>query len=77
MHVDHSENYSNIHQGEIQSAYFGHDSFPIFTARSYLCKHGDLINENITIISEASDHSRIAALKTSRQVTNGRHRPND
>ena len=56
LHVDYSENYSNI-----QSAYFGHDSFSIFTACCYLLKDGDLINENITIISEASDHSRIAA----------------
>ena len=56
MNVDYSENYSNIQQGEIQSAYFGHDFFSIFTD-----KDGDLINENITIISEVSDHSRIAA----------------
>ena len=56
LNVDYSENYSNIQQGEIQSAYFGHDSFSIFTD-----KDDDLINENITIISEASDHSHIAA----------------
>ena len=56
LNVDYSENYSNIQQGEIQSAYFGHDSLSIFTD-----KDDDLINENITIISEASDHSHIAA----------------
>ena len=61
LHVDYSENYSNIQQGEIRSAYFGHDSFSIFTACCYLRKDGDVFNENITIISEASDHSRIAA----------------
>ena len=61
MHADYSENYSNIQQGEIQSAYFGHNSFSIFTACRYLRKDGDLINENITIISEASDHSCIVA----------------
>ena len=58
MPADYSENYSNIQQGEIQSAYFGHDSLSIFTVCYY---DGDLINENITIISETSDHSRIAA----------------
>ena len=63
MPADYSENYSNIQQGKIQSAYVGHDSFSIFTACCYLRKDGDLINENITIISEASDHSRIAAFK--------------
>ena len=61
MHADYSENYSNTQQGEIQSAYFGHNSFSIFTACRYLRKDGDLINENITIISEASDHSCIVA----------------
>ena len=61
LRVDYSETYSNIQQGEIQSAYFGHDSFSIFTACFCLRKDGDLINENITIISEASDHSRIPA----------------
>ena len=60
LDVDYSEKYSNIQQGEIQSAYFGHDSFSIFIACCYLRKDVDLINENITIISEASDHSRIA-----------------
>ena len=56
LNVDYSENYRNIQQGQIQSAYFGHHSFSIFTD-----KDGDLINENITIISKASDHSCTAA----------------
>ena len=58
LHIDYSE---NIQQGEIQSAYFGHDSFSIFTACCYLRKDCDRINENTTIISKASDHSRNAA----------------
>ena len=42
--------------------YFGQDCFSIFTACCYLCDAGGkLINENVTVISEASDHSRIAA----------------
>ena len=49
-HVDYSENYSNIQQGEMQRAYFGHNSFLIFTTCSYLRKDGDHINENISII---------------------------
>ena len=36
-------------------------SFSIFTPCCYLRKDGDLINENNVIISEASDHLRIAA----------------
>ena len=65
---DYSENYSNIQQGEIQRAYFGHDSFLIFTVCCYLRKDGDLINENITIISEASDYSRIVAFRCINKV---------
>ena len=62
LHVDYSENYVNKQQNEIQSAYFGHDCFSVFTACSHLCDAGGkLINENVTVISEASDHSRIAA----------------
>ena len=60
LHIDYSENYSNIQQGEMQCTYFGRDSFSIFTACCYLCKDGDFVNENISIISETSDHSRIA-----------------
>ena len=62
LHVDYSENYRNIQQGEMQRAYVGHDSFSIFAASCYLRKDVDLINENISTISEASDHSRIVAV---------------
>ena len=62
LNVDYSENYVNQEQQEIQSAYFGHDCFSIFTACCYLrAANGDLINENITVTSEASEHSRISA----------------
>lgn len=62
IHVDYSENYANKEQQEIQSAYFGHETFSIFTACCYLRgPDQELINENITITSESSDHSRIAA----------------
>ena len=62
MHVDYSENYVNVQQGEIQSAYFGHITFSIFTVCCYIrSEDGKLANENVTVVSEASDHSRIAA----------------
>ena len=35
LHVDYSENYSNIQPGEIQCTYFGHDSFSVFTTYCY------------------------------------------
>lgn len=62
INVDYSENYANQEQQEIQSAYFGHECFSIFTACYYLrAANGEFVNENITETSEASDHSRIDA----------------
>ena len=62
IHVDYSENYSNKEQQEIQSAYFGHETFSIFTACCYfLGVDNKLTTKNVTITSEATDHSRIAA----------------
>ena len=49
-------------QGEIQSACFCHDLFSIFTVCCYLHgADGKLVNENVTVVSEASGHSRMAA----------------
>ena len=62
MHVNYSENYVNVQQGEIQSAYFGHSTFSIFTACCYIRgEDGKLAKENVTVVSEASDQSSIAA----------------
>ena len=63
MHVDYSESYKNAQQDEIQSAYFGHTCFSLFTACCYYRNKNSLLLENvpITITSESSDHSRIAA----------------
>ena len=35
VHVDFAENYRNDQQNEIQSAYFGHQSFSFFTSCYY------------------------------------------
>ena len=62
IHVDYSENDKDKEQHEIQSAYFGHNSFSIFKACCYTRGiDGKLLNENFTVTSEATDHSRIAA----------------
>ena len=63
IHVDYSESYENNQQREIQSAYFGHTKFSIFTACCYLRDVGNkVISEPVTITSELSDHSRAAAI---------------
>ena len=62
IQVDYSESYANQEEGQIQSVYFGQQTFSIFTACCYLNIDGEIVNENVTITSEASDHSMIAAL---------------
>ena len=62
MQVDYSDSYKNAEQNEIQSAYFGHTCFSIFTACCYYkAEEGELMKYHVTITSESSDHSRIAA----------------
>jgi len=62
IQVDYSKNYANKDQGQIQSVYFGQRGFSIFIACCYLNVDGVLVNENVTVTSEANGHSRITAL---------------
>ena len=58
IHLDYSENYKDKEQDKIQSIYFGHNSFSIFTACCYTREvDGTVLNENFTVTSEATDHS--------------------
>ena len=69
IHVDYSETYNNKQQWEIQSAYFGHASFSIFTACCYFKDESNAINkEAITVTSETSDHSRSASVSCLQKV---------
>ena len=62
IHVDYSENCKDKEQDEIQSAYFRHTSFSVFTACYYTRGiDGTFLNENFSAKSEATDHSRTAA----------------
>ena len=61
IYVDYSESYKNQEQGEVQSAYFGHQNFSLFTACVYYRKDGELKSLNTVVVSESTDHSRIAA----------------
>jgi len=62
MQVDYSESYKNAEQNEIQSAYFGHTCFSIFTACCYYkAEEGELMKYPVTITSESNDHSRITS----------------
>ena len=62
MQVDYNQSYKNPEQNEIQSAYFGHSCFSIFTACCYYrTEEGVSMTYPVTSTSESSDHSRIAA----------------
>ena len=62
MEVDYSESYKNAEQNKIQSAYFGHSCFSIFTACCYYrTEEGDLMTYPAKISSDSRNHSRIAA----------------
>lgn len=71
IHVDYSESYRNKQQDEIQSAYFGQSSFSIFTACAYYkADNSDdpLVKRSLTIVSESSDHSRVASMSCVKMV---------
>ena len=77
LQVDYSENYSNKDQQEIQSAYFGHNTFSIFTACAYYRTTDGIVgNKNITVTSNATDHSRIAAHTCTMKVIEELESPN-
>ena len=62
IHVDYSENYKDKEQDKIQSSYFRHNSLSIFMACCYPRRiDGTLLNENFTVTSETTHHSRIVA----------------
>lgn len=64
IHVDFAESYSNIQQDAIQSSYFGQQTFSIFTACGYTKLEEDehVKNDNVVVISEHSDHSRVGSM---------------
>ena len=69
MQIDYSESYKNAEQNEIQSAYFGHSCFSIFTACCYYrTEEGELMTYPVTITSTSSDHSRIAAFSCVNEI---------
>ena len=69
VQCDYSEGYESKQQHEIQSAYFSHTPFSIFTACCYLRDSEDnLISESITITSELPDPSRASAVTSVSKV---------
>lgn len=62
LQIDYSESYANIVQRKIQSVSFDQQFFSIFTVPCYLKKNEHILNKIFTVMSEASNHSRIDEL---------------
>ena len=58
VHVNFTESYRNHQQNEIQSAYFGNQSFSLFTSCCYF-KGATSENKSVVMVTENSDHNRI------------------
>lgn len=60
LSVDFSKNYENERRHEIQSAYFGHEAFTIFTAACYYkpIEYTPGVEKAVVIISNETVHER-------------------
>ena len=69
VHVNFAENYRNDQQNEIQSAYFGHQSFSPFTSCCYYKYDGNILQQkSIVILTENSDHNGVTSMSSFRKV---------
>ena len=69
VHVDFAENYRNDQQNEIQSAYFGHQSFSLFTSCCYYKDDENILQQkSIVIVTESSDHNRVTSISSLKKV---------
>ena len=66
--VDFAESYTNSQQDAIQSAYFGQQSFSIFTACTYSRENEAFVNDNVIVVSESPDHSRMCSMSCVQEV---------
>ena len=62
INLDFSENYSNQNQNEIRSAYFGKNSFSLFTACAFNNNQGKTEEVSVTITTEGNDKSRVTSI---------------
>ena len=68
VQVDFAESYKNDQQDAIQSAYFGNQCFSIFTACCYVNVEGVIKNQSVVILTERSEHDRVASMSCLQKV---------
>ena len=70
LHVDFAESYKNDQQDATQSAHFENQCFSIFTeyCYAYSSNNNDARNDNVIVVTESSDHDRIASMSFLQKV---------
>ena len=66
--VEFSRNYDNKQAKEIQSAYFSHDTFTIYTAACYWKEGGELKQCPLAIVSNEAQHDKNVAFTCNQQI---------
>ena len=65
---DFAESYKNDQQDAIQSAYLGNQCSSFFTACCYVNVEGVIKNQNVVILTERSEHDRVASMSCLQNV---------
>ena len=70
VYVDFAERYRNDEQDEIQSAYFGNQSFSLFMSCCYYITETDNLGQkkSVVVVTEKFDHSRITSMSCLKKV---------
>ena len=69
VHVDFAESYRNDQQNEIKSAYFGNQSFSLFTSCCYFKgATSEIRSKSVVEVTENSDHNSITSMSCLKKV---------
>ncbi|XP_014672322.1 PREDICTED: uncharacterized protein LOC106812853 [Priapulus caudatus] len=68
IHIDFSENYDNRQQNAVQSAYFGCQSYTLYTACVYRKVGAGLICDNYVLVTSSGEHSRTVAFNLNKYL---------
>ena len=69
VHVDFAKSYRNDQQNEIKNAYFGNQSFSLFTSYCYFKGvTSEIRNKSAVVETESSDYNRIPLMSCLKKV---------
>ena len=61
IQVDFAENYKNRQQNEVQSAYFGQESFSLYTVVAWYEADGKVCSKSFCFVTDETEHSKFVA----------------